>query len=82
MQAPEQVREHLSPEVAQAFMSGLPEKIRLGLMTYAAQVNLPIEAVIEMAIAGFLDEDAVNFPGCNPVGVDFGMKPNGIRETA
>ncbi len=86
---PEQVREHLSPEVAQAFLNGLPEKIKLGLMTYAAQVNLPIEAVIEMAcssrypqgVAGFLDEDAVNFPGCNPVGVDFGKKPNGIGES-
>jgi hypothetical protein len=82
MQAPEQVREHLSPEVAKVFLDGLPEKIKLGLMTYAAQVNFPIEAVIEMAIAGFLDEDAVNFPGCNPVGVDFGRKPNGFRESA
>lgn len=82
MQAPEQAREHLSPEVAQAFVNELPEKIRLGLMTYAAQVGFPIEAVIEMAIAGFLDEDAVNFPGCNPVGVDFDRKPNGVKETA
>jgi hypothetical protein len=76
MQAPEQTREHLSPEIAQAFLDGLPEKIKLGLMTYAAQVNFPVEAVIEMAIAGFLDEDAVNFPGCNPVPVDFGRNPN------
>jgi hypothetical protein len=48
-QASEQIREHLSPEVAQAFLDGLPEKIRLGLLAYAAQVNFPIEAVIEMA---------------------------------
>lgn len=73
-----QTREHLSPEVAQAFLDGLPEKIRLGLLTYAAQVNFPVEAVIEMAIAGFLDENAVNFPGCNPVSVDFGSKPTGL----
>jgi hypothetical protein len=80
MQASEQTREHLSPEVAQAFLNGLPEKIRLGLLTYAAQVGFPVEAVIEMAIAGFLDEDAVNFPGCNLVGIDFG-RPD-IREIA
>lgn len=49
VQASKQVREHLSPEVAQAFLDGLPEKIKLGLLTYAAQVNFPIEAVIEMA---------------------------------
>jgi hypothetical protein len=77
----QQVREHLSPEVAQTFLNSLPEKIKLGLLTYAAQVNFPIEAVIEMAIAGFLDEDAVNFPGCNPVPVDFGRKPD-FQETA
>lgn len=75
-------REHLSPEAAQAFLNALPEKIKLGLLTYAAQIDFPVESVIEMAIAGFLDEDSVNFPGCNPVGVDFGRKPNSLSETA
>jgi len=59
----------LSPEAAQSFLDSLPEKIRLGLLTYAAQVQQPIESVLEMAIAGFLDEDAISFSGCNPFAV-------------
>lgn len=51
--------EHLTPEAAQALMETLPEKIRLGLQTCAAQLGYPVEAVIEMAIAGYLDEDSV-----------------------
>lgn len=72
--------EHLTPEAAQALMATLPEKIRLGLLTCAAQLGYPVEAVIEMAIAGYLDEDAVSFVGCNPVGIDFG-RPD-IRQSA
>ena len=72
--------EHVSPEAAQAFLDTLPEKIRLGLLTCAAQLDYPVEAVIEMAIAGYLDEDSVSFVGCNPVGIDFG-RPD-IRQSA
>lgn len=72
--------EHLTPEAAQALMETLPEKIRLGLQTCAAQLGYPVEAVIEMAIAGYLDEDSVSFVGCNPVGIDFG-RPD-IRKSA
>ena len=61
-------------------MDTLPEKIRLGLMTCAAQLGYPIEAVIEMAISGYLDEDSIRFVGCNPVGIDFG-RPD-IRQSA
>jgi len=67
--------EHLSAEAAQALLAAVPEKIRLGLLTCAAQLNYPVEAVIEMAIAGYLDEDSVTFVGCNPVGIDFGRRP-------
>lgn len=67
--------EHLLPEAAQTFLEALPKKIQLGLLTCAAQLDYPVEYVIEMAIAGYLDEDAVNFPGCNPVGIDFGRDP-------
>ncbi len=59
--------EHLSAEAAQAFLDMLPEKIRLGLLTYAAQIEQPVEAVIEMAIAGFLDEDSISFTNCQPL---------------
>jgi predicted transcriptional regulator len=63
--------EHLSAETAQAFFNALPDKIKLGLQTYAAEVDYPLEAVIEMAIASFLDEDSMTFVGCNPLA---GMK--------
>ncbi|HEY9909032.1 MAG TPA: hypothetical protein V6D18_15665 [Thermosynechococcaceae cyanobacterium] len=59
--------EHLTSEAAHALLNTLPEKIRLGLLTYAAQVEQPVEAVLEMAIAGFLDEDALSFSGCQPL---------------
>jgi hypothetical protein len=61
------ITEHLSPEAAQIFLSTLPEKIRLGLLTYSAQIEQPVEAVIEMAIAGFLDEDSISFTNCQPL---------------
>jgi len=62
-------KEHLSPEAAQAFLQILPDKIRLGLLSYAAQIEQPIESVVEMAIAGFLDEDSISFSSCNPFAV-------------
>ena len=67
--------DHLTPEAAQTFLNMLPDKIRLGLLTYAAQIEQPIEAVIEMAIAGFLDEDSISFTGCHPMaGMNFSRK--------
>ncbi|MBD1847761.1 hypothetical protein H6F89_31105 [Cyanobacteria bacterium FACHB-63] len=64
--------EHLSPEAAQIILNTLPERIQLGLRAYAAQIDYPIELVIEMMIAGFLDEDAMTFEGCKPLrGMDF-----------
>ena len=67
--------EHLTPEAAQTVLSTFPEKIKLGLLTYAAQIDQPIEAVIEMAIAGFLDEDSISFSGCQPLsGMNFSRR--------
>jgi len=67
--------DHLTPEAAQTFLNMLPDKIRLGLLTYAAQIEQPIEVVIEMAIAGFLDEDSISFTGCRPMsGMNFSRK--------
>ena len=64
--------EHLSPEAAQTILNTLPEKIQLGLRAYAAQLDYPIEIVIEMMIAGFLDEDSMSFDGCMPLrGMNF-----------
>lgn len=58
--------EHLSPELAQVFLNGLPEVIRAGLEARAAAMNYPVWAVLEMAIAGYLDEEALSFVDCKP----------------
>lgn len=53
----------------------VPEQIRLALEAYAAETQFPIELVIEMALAQFLDVDAVTFDDCDPV-----MSPGRLRE--
>ncbi len=59
--------QHITPENAQLILSTLPEKIQLALRTYALEIDFPIEAVLEMAIAGFLDQDSMNFDDCKPL---------------
>jgi hypothetical protein len=46
--------EHLSPELANLFLEGLPEKIRSALESRAKAMNYPVWAIVEMAIAGYL----------------------------
>jgi hypothetical protein len=58
--------EHLSPELAQIFLAGLPEKIRVGLEARARTMNYPVWAIVEMAIAGYLDDEALSFVDCQP----------------
>jgi hypothetical protein len=65
--------EHLSATAAQSFLESVPEKIRVAIQAYALEMEYPIEAVVEMAIASFLDEDAVNFQDCRPLAA-MGMK--------
>lgn len=65
--------EHLTPAAAQAFLDALPNKIKQSLIAYAAEIEYPVEAVLEMAIAGFLDPDSVIFIDCKPLsGTDGG----------
>lgn len=67
-----QLVKHLTPEDAQIILNTFPEKIQLALRTYALEIDFPIEAVIEMAISGFLDQDSVNFDDCRPLsGMNF-----------
>lgn len=61
------ITEDLALGTAQAFLNLLLEKIRLGLLTDATQIEQPGEAVIEMEIVGSLDEDAITFVGCEPL---------------
>jgi flagellar motor switch protein FliG len=58
--------EQLSPAAAQTILEQLPERIRLALINRAAEIEYPVEAVVEMAIAGYLDSEAIGFADCKP----------------
>ncbi len=60
------LQEQLSPSDAEVILGCLPERIRTALIARAAKIEYPIEAVIEMAIASFLDTDALCFVDCKP----------------
>jgi hypothetical protein len=53
----------------------LPDHIQAALKAYAQDSQLSIEDVLEMAVANFLDVDAVGFEDCQPV-----MTPGQLRE--
>ncbi len=58
--------EQLSPADAQLILTCLPERIRIALVAHATAIEYPIEAVVEMAIASFLDSEALGFADCKP----------------
>ena len=60
------LQEQLSTTDATVILERLPERIRLALIERAADIEYPIEAVVEMAIASFLDSEALGFADCKP----------------
>jgi hypothetical protein len=58
--------EKLSLTDAQAILDRLPERIRKALLDRATEIEYPIERVVEMAIASFLDEETLGFADCKP----------------
>jgi hypothetical protein len=46
------------------FLEYVPDYVRKALHEKAAEMNCPIESVVEMAIASFLDEEAFSFEDC------------------
>lgn len=60
------LQEQISPVDAEVILGRLPERIRTALIARAAEIEYPIEAVIEMAIASFLDDEALGFADCKP----------------
>ncbi|NJK69980.1 MAG: hypothetical protein HC789_12070 [Microcoleus sp. CSU_2_2] len=68
---------HLSSTAAYAFLDALPDKIKGAIIAYAADGDYPVEAVLEMAIAGFLDPDSISFVDCNPLAVVNDLKKAG-----
>ena len=59
--------EQLTPTAAQAILENLPERIRLAFIVRvaspvenrASEINYPVEALVEMALAGYLDSEAI-----------------------
>jgi hypothetical protein len=58
--------EQLSASDAQVILDRLPERIRMALLERATEIEYPIERVVEMAIASFLDTEALGFADCSP----------------
>ncbi len=58
--------EQLSSCDAEVILERLPERIRSALIARATEIEYPVEAVIEMAIASFLDTEALSFADCKP----------------
>ena len=61
-----QLQEQLSISDAEIILGRLPERIRTALISRATEIEYPIEAVVEMAIASFLDTEALGFVDCKP----------------
>ena len=61
------IRERLSAQAANNLLNEIPEKIKSALLSYAVEMDYPIESVIEMALSSFLDEDAISFKDCHPI---------------
>lgn len=60
------LQEQLSSADAEVILARLPERIQAALVSRAAEIEYPIEAVVEMAIASFLDTEALGFVDCKP----------------
>jgi hypothetical protein len=58
--------EQLTPDAARLILEQLPERIRRAFEQRAKDINYPIEAVVEMALAGYLDREAIAFVDCKP----------------
>lgn len=63
---PEQAYEQLLPADGEAILSRLPERIRAAFVERASELDYPVEAVLEMALAGYLDQSAIAFVDCKP----------------
>ncbi|NET33318.1 MAG: hypothetical protein F6K19_15075 [Cyanothece sp. SIO1E1] len=60
------LQEQLFAADAEVILGRLPEQIRAALIERATEIEYQIEAVIEMAIASFLDTEALGFADGKP----------------
>lgn len=61
-----ETNEHLSPIADQMMLAAFPPHVREAFERRAKDIDYPIEAVLEMAIAGFLDGECLSFADCKP----------------
>jgi hypothetical protein len=61
-----QTIEHLNPVAAQMMLAAFPNHIQEAFKRRAKEIDYPVEAALEMAIAGFLDGEALSFVDCQP----------------
>jgi hypothetical protein len=58
------LQEQLSSVDAEVILGRLPKRIQTALIACAAEIEYPIEAVLEMAFTSFLDTEAIGFADC------------------
>ncbi len=58
--------EPLDPVAARMILAAMPVPIREAVEWRVASIDYRIEAVLAMAIAGFLDGECLNFSDCQP----------------
>jgi len=58
--------ERISSKDAEVILKLLPERIRVAIIARSKEIDYPIEATLEMAIASFLDTEAISFADCKP----------------
>ncbi|GBO56256.1 hypothetical protein APA_4586 [Pseudanabaena sp. lw0831] len=61
-----EVLERISSKDADVILKFLPERIRAAIIARSKEIDYPIEATLEMAIASFLDIEAISFADCKP----------------
>ncbi|MEM7717005.1 MAG: hypothetical protein AAF349_26225 [Cyanobacteria bacterium P01_A01_bin.68] len=59
-------QEQLTSADVKVILKTLPKRIQEAFIARANDIDYPIEAVIEMAIASFLDTEALGFADCKP----------------
>jgi hypothetical protein len=60
----QEAHQHLTPEAIAVLIKHLPSYVQSALQEKSAELECPIEATIEMAIASFLDQEAFSFEDC------------------
>lgn len=58
--------EPLSPVAARMMLAAFPPHIAAAFERRAKDIDYPIEAVLEMAISAFLDNESLSFVDCKP----------------